>query len=873
MLRRTRVFIVELMLLCAFSGYASAEIIDDITLKTDGNGEVDAVVKFTVPIQYLRHFPQRRSADFSIYFNILGSVPRNEWQNYESHRSPPSDIVRGFTVTTRNLSTGPKIDVQFNRPAEFKVTPGPDDRTLLIHIKTGSKPPEPESKPIPSLPLPGVAPVVAPPVAVPPMPVTTKAATPPPVPPVTAKPVPEPAKLPAATPPPPVALTPEPEKPKPTPTPAQIAAAKAVISPASKPMKLGGKDGLPVFPELEQVTQGAVSAQPSESPTLAEQTKRANAQAAVMMAKGRDSLLGGEMFAAIDAFNKVLQLPPNKYSADAQLWIGIAREKGGQLAKAKLEYESYLKLYPNGAGKMWVSERLAKLQSVPTQSPYAAQPSLARAQGTEMQFTQYGNVSMYYYWGNSQTDTVATVGGVQSPTSLSVIDQKSLIGNVNVTARAYNNEFDNRLVFQGLKAMNFLPDQPDKNRTSAFYYEVKNRVDDYSARVGRQSALGGGVLGRFDGISAGYGITSNWRANVVYGRLSDDTVDSKPVFYGASLDFGVRNPLGGSVYAISQKADGLTDRKAVGGNLRYFDQGKSAIAMLDYDTQFKALNIFTVQGTLNAESDTDYNFLVDRRRSPVLSIKNAINGYTQTWAVQVVDPATGLPPIDPATGLPFPPEFNYFSAPSTIGELRQNGFTMDDILDLANKRTAVTNVAQIGVNKRIKEKWQAGGDVVVAYTSSLPESGTQNGDGTTGVEGYGPPMPATGKAVTLTGRVSGSDVIFRRDTTTYTLSFNKSSSAKGETFVFYNHAYLSELLASLSERLTLDTTLTQNWQKDSLGGKTTRYALMLKTGYQVRNNLTLEAEGGFEQSNVKPAALEPSKIKRKYVSLGFRWDF
>src|ERR1022692_1690151 len=131
--RRMLKFFFALMLLCALSGYASAEIIDDIRLKTDANGEVDAVIKFTVPIQHIRYFPQHKSQYLVVYFNILDNVPRDQWQNYESHRSPPSEVVLGFTVTTRDLNTGPKIEIQFNRPVEFSLTSGKDNQSLFIH--------------------------------------------------------------------------------------------------------------------------------------------------------------------------------------------------------------------------------------------------------------------------------------------------------------------------------------------------------------------------------------------------------------------------------------------------------------------------------------------------------------------------------------------------------------------------------------------------------------------------------------------------------------------------------------------------------------------------------------------------------------------
>jgi hypothetical protein len=822
--------ILQFILLCALSGLASAEILDDITLKTGANGEIEATIKFSVPIHYTRYFPLRKSADLAIYFNVLGSVPRDEWQNYLVHRSPPSDIVGGFTVTTRDLNTGPKIEVQFLHPVEFSVSAGRDDRSILLRIRPPAAQEKKEEKPagpaaggvtLPAVPMVGAAPaVITPPLAVP---ASKIAAVPKAVPatPVVTQPAVAPVQTAATATP---AQAPGTSQPKPA-----SALSPAPAQPA--PPQLGGADGLPPFPRIEKASPESVSAKPAETLSLAEQIKKADNQAALLMAKGRDAMLTGVMFSAIDTFNSVLKLPPNKYSPAAQVWIGIAREKSGQQAKAKLEYELYLKLYPDGTDAAWVRGRLAALNSIQAAAPIAASravPVLAHA--TEFQTTTYGSISMYYYHGASQTDTVATIGGVQTPSTLSLTDQSSLISNVSMTARSYNNEFDNRFVFQDFNSKSFLKGQTNQNRLNAAYYDVRNRVDNYSARIGRQSAMGGGVLGRFDGVSAGYGFLQNWRANVAAGQLSDKTLDSKPTFLSLGLDFGVNSPLGGSVYLINQRAGGLTDRKAAGGNLRYFEQGKTALAMLDYDIQFKALNILTLQGTLNYDSGTDYNFLFDRRRSPVLDIRNAVSGTT-----------------------------------STISTLLLNGWTTSDLLTLANSRTAISNLAMVGVTQRFQEKWQAGTDFIVSNTSGLQASGTLNPDGTTGLEGFVAATPSTGNAWTINGRLSGSDVISARDMSMCSLSYSKSRLTTGETLLLYNHSYPRELW-------TLDTTLRLFWQTDSTGGKVNTTAPVVRVGYRLRSSLTLEGEGGVDWTKSTPAALPPSNTTRKYFSVGFRWD-
>lgn len=795
---KAAIFILRLMLFFALSGHAYADIIDEISIKTDAKGEIDATIRLTAPIHYVWYTPARKSSDLTIYFNFLGSVPRDQWQNYESHRAPPSDLIVGFTVTTRDLNTGPKIQIQFKRPAEFSVTPGDSDRSILLHIKPDLvQPKKEEGGPGVGRAGGGAVPPAAPPA-------------------VAAIPVPAPAVAAPKIPAPPAAKSAEGPPPPQQPVPAQ----------------LDGRDGLPVFPGIEKAVPEALASQPAESLTLAEQIKRADNQAAVWMAKGRDALLARELFSAIDAFNNVLKLPPNKYSPDAQVWIGIARERSGQLAKAISEYDLYLKLYPSGTEARWVSERLAKLKeiqpSLATAKPYAAPVEAPR---TDFITTEYGSLSMYYYHGASQTDTVATIGNIQTPSRLSLTDQSALISNVSMTVRSHNNQYDTRFVFQDFYAASYLAGQPNRNRLNAAYYEIKSRVDNYSARIGRQSATGGGVLGRFDGISAGYGFLPNWRANVVAGRLSDYTPESKPTFYGGGLDFGVNSPLGGSVYVINQNAGGIAERKAAGGNLRYFDQGMTAIAMLDYDLQFKELNIFTVQGTLNQGSSTDYNFLLDRRRSPSLSIRNAVTGTT-----------------------------------ATVDYLLQNGWTQDDLLMLAKSRTAISNLAMLGVTKRIQEKWQIGTDIVASNTSGMPASGTLNPDGTTGVEGYVPATAPSGNAWTVSGRLSGNDVISNRDTSMCSLSYTRSQTLEGKAFLLYNHTYMSDLW-------TLDTTLRFAWQADNSGGKVNTTAPVLKVGYRVRNNLALEAERGIDWTNATPAALPGSKTTRHYFSFGFRLNF
>ncbi|MFZ2162682.1 MAG: hypothetical protein WAW02_10740 [Sideroxyarcus sp.] len=868
MIHRNYRRLVMLFAALIFSGVlpspASAEIIDDIILKTDENGEVDAIVKFTVPIQYLRHYPQGKSPSTSIFFNILGSVPADEWKNYESHRAPPSDLVQDIMVSTWDRGTGPKVQIKFKHPVTFAVSAGKNNQVLLIHIKPGIAPQKNGSKPEPA-----AAGAIVPPVAlaIPRTPsVPTPSITEPAAPVIAEKqavaqaaaPVPAPSIAEPALP----AVTAKPADVISVPKPAapvvpsgDVTPPKVVLAPSRlKPIRipLGGKDGLPVFPDIDQVEPQS-NAPPPEKLSLAEQISRANDQAAVLMEKGGRALLAGQSFLAIESFNKVLNLPPNKYTQDAQLWVGIARERSGQLPKAILEFNTYLKLYPDGKSAEWVKTRLGRLKAAqPALFQEIAKPAAApvKVQNTEFHFSEFGSISMYYYWGKSQVDTTTTTtttaGTVQSPQTITRTDQNSLTTNLNMTARGYNNEYDNRLVFQGFYAANFQPNQKNTNRLGAAYYEMKDRIVNYSFKIGRQSSYGGGVMGRFDGISAGYGFAQNWRANVVVGELSDYSIDDKPKFRGVSLDFGTRSPLGGSVYYINQTVSGFTDRKAVGGNLRYFEQRFNIMSMLDYDVQFKALNMITVQGTLNGGgSGTDYNFLLDRRRSPILDIRNAVNG-------------TGV----------------------SIATLIENGFTTDDMILLANQRTTVSNMAQVGMTNHLDEKWSIGTDFTISNTAGLSASGDKFVDafGNTiyGTAGYVEAQPSSGNTWTISERATGLGVFLAGDITNFSLSYTKGASSKAQALQVSNHV-------DLKEKWTLDTVLSMSIQNSSTtdlstgastSSKTYDISPSLRAAYRVRNNLSVDGQLGLDwNKNTNSYSESPTTTWRNFISFGGRFDF
>lgn len=573
---------------------------------------------------------------------------------------------------------------------------------------------------------------------------------------------------------------------------------------------------LPLLPEVN-----AVAANATET----------DKKAAALMLQGRNSLAAGDNLAAIDTFNKLLLLPPNSYTQDGQEWVGVARERAGQLEKAKVELELYLKLYNNPDDLSRIRQRLASLGSQPVTASF-----ITGAGQEKKQFSQtlsYGSISMHYYHGESKTDSVdtsAALGTTASQSSLTNVDQSALLTSVIATERFISEKYDNRIVFQDTGYTNYLPNQTSQNRLSAAYIEIKNKLSDYSIRLGRQSSSGAGVLGRFDGAAVGYGITSGFRFNAVAGQLSDYGLLSAPKFYGASVDMG---PI--TVYAINQTLDDVIERRAVGTEIRYFETNKNAFFTLDYDTLFSAVNVAMLQGTYTSTPERTYNLFIDHRRTPFLSIRNALFGSMTT----------------------------------NLSDLLQF-MTEEEIRALAADRTGTSNMIDLGLTQQISNKWQLGGDIRVSRYEDMPASGTPVDPfadplAPPPVNGFLPATPSNGNDWAISSQLIGSNLLSSQDVTVFSLSLMGSTQYHGQSLYIYSRG-------NFTDKWSMDLSLQLYRQNFESGMTMARVMPMLRTAYQLRQSISLDLDAGVEVTHTE-IGTSITEGQRQFFSLGFRWDF
>jgi len=538
-----------------------------------------------------------------------------------------------------------------------------------------------------------------------------------------------------------------------------------------------------------------------------------------LLGQAKDAYGSKDYGVAIGALNQLLNLPPNNSSMEAQELIGIVREEYGEYSKARAEYELYLKVYPDSPNAPQIRERLDKLVAEPKKDVVRVQ---RREPDKAWQYS--GSIMQYYYGGKSQIEifTPPPPGQLNYTTqNLSATDQSALVTNLDVSARKRTETTDHRIVFRQEYTLNFLKNQGNRNRIYDAYYEQSSldRERGYLARLGRQSGNAGGVMGRFDGLWAGYHLNPQWRINATVGSPVEFNTPIKRSFYGASVDLMPQpEKVTGSLYAIQQRTSGVVDREAVGMEIRYFDDKKNVFGLIDYDTSFKAINIATAQGNWQTSFGSNFFFLADHRKSPMLLITSALQGEAQP----------------------------------SIQALLNTGVTAEELRRRAAAVTSDTNVFQVGVTHQATPRWQIGGDIQVSYTSATQGTATV------------PAMPATGNRVAYSVQAHGNSVVFENDFAGFSGSMINEQNRKGY-YISFNH------VGFVKNKWRIESLLGFYRSKDNLNNVIKQTKPSVKVIYDMRDDLSFEAEAGLER-RVANGPAETSTSTRSYVYFGYRWS-
>jgi len=530
------------------------------------------------------------------------------------------------------------------------------------------------------------------------------------------------------------------------------------------------------------------------------------------MEEARQSMAKTDYSHAIALYTKILEYPNHAYRQDAQEYLGLARERNGQLAHAKAEYETYLKLYPKGEGADRVRQRLTGLLTA--QAPAKDKlPKEARRKDAPL-WNVRGGFSQFYRRYVSTTDAAGTT------VNLSALDS-----DLDVMAQLKQPGYELRSRFTGGYRNDFI-DGYNENpmRITSLYVDAADQHHQNFGRIGRQSQSRGGVLGRFDGLQLSHQLTPFVRLNLVGGYPVDtstiDKIATDTQFYGINADFGTyANTWDFNTFAVQQSSEGLLDRRAIGGEVRYFKPNHSALGLVDYDVSYQTWNMILLLGNWLFPDNSSLNVVIDQRKSPILTTRNALIGQ-----------------ID-----------------RSLSALKQS-FTEDQIRELARDRSADSRSYTLSIAHPLNDKLQVSGDLTLSTLSGTPASG--------GIDA----TPDSGEDWYYSVQLMGSSLLKTGDIAIIGIRMNNNNFSDAISLNLNTRYPINQALR-INPRLHIER---RSFVSDNSTQWTT--APSVRLSYMMRRSFNLELEVGDEWIS-RDIGGTTDKSTGYYISAGYRADF
>ncbi len=562
-------------------------------------------------------------------------------------------------------------------------------------------------------------------------------------------------------------------------------------------------------PYIDENKQRTLPEKPADTRTLpvlsAERRQQLLDQAEASMVAGdyqRAALLYTGLLRAEDAATRQL----------AQEYLGLARDRGNQLAHAKAEYEKYLQLYPEGEGAARVRQRLTALVTARSAPRSPLRKARQQQAGARWSHEVYGSFSQFYYRDSLTTEDET------------LLAQSTLRTDLDFNTRSRSEKLDIRTTFIGGLENDFREGGDDELRVSSFYLDLAARGPELSVRLGRQSRSRGGVLGRFDGALASWQISERVGASLVGGfpvaSTRDTGIDTDRPLYGLSFDLGTfANRWDINLFFINQQVDSLTDRRAVGGEVRYYEPTRSFFTLLDYDIFYDQLNTALFNGNLRLTDGTTLTLSADYRNSPILTTSNALQSQTT----------------------------------DSISALRDL-FTTEEIYQLARDRTAISQTYTLGATHPLNAKLQVSGDFSVSRFGATPASG--------GVDA----VAGTGNMFFYSLQLIGSSLIKQGDIAIIGLRYSDTNTSATWALNLNTRYPLTRQLR-VNPKMLVDYRTNND---DS--GHRWRFRPLLRIEYRWKRRLHFEFEGGGEWINETVSGVS-SQSRDYFFTLGYRVDF
>ncbi len=584
----------------------------------------------------------------------------------------------------------------------------------------------------------------------------------------------------------------------------------------------------------------AAPAVPGPQPQVEVNVSDVDGQGADLLAKARAAFNERRYQDAVDITNKALMLPPNPFTPAAQELIGMAWEALNNPAKARSEYQLYLRLYPDGEAVAHVEQRLLALGA----GTNVVQAGATGLKPDKKRLSATGSVSQYYYGGQTKTDSLVSIATGIDQNTLTRTNQSVLVSSWDATGRFETDESITKVVMRGSHSDNLATASALNSTTQGLisaayvdYRDIKSRTD---FRVGRQSAIGGSLFGLFDGVSMAMPMAEHYKVDAMLGVPANTLVNApQQSMAGVMLEAdNLFEHWGGSMSLVEQTTEGYSDRRAIGTEVRYFGEALSMFTQMDYDINFNEINALTVQGSFQGPYDTTITTLIDDRKAPSLQLSDALISSGSTSISSLLDR------LNPALGDP-------------LRTTLQCGPSMS-ALDCAH-RSALATAAQakqamVSFSRALSAKWQGSMDLHYSEVGALPAVGNFQA------------QPASGAQYNVSFQLTGSNLYSGRDISGFNISQVTSDTMNG-TQLGYNN-----LTGFMGDKMSLEPSIRYYTQTDNTQTKVSRISPGLRVSYKLSDRANVMAEGIYETSQTDgPTNHETSESYFFY--LGYRYDF
>lgn len=388
---------------------------------------------------------------------------------------------------------------------------------------------------------------------------------------------------------------------------------------------------------------------------------------------------------AISKLNQLLTKSDPNNKAFALEFLGVAYERDFKMAFAKKYYRLFLIKYSDHSKAARVKQRLTALLGIESLSNDNSKSlNKGNKQKKKSRNNTRGSLSTSY----RKSDLVNDVGERRETLSLvgTDIDIRGnyQLNNNNIKVRLSAGHYQD-LINNG---------KATSDRLSYLNVRWESKDGDYKVDVGRQRNRKKGLFNRFDGAVFSYNFNKDQTLNFYTGAPVSSSkilsLDPERRFVGVSFDWEkLFENIDASIFLLNQTIGSLTDRRALGSEVKYVNQRTSAFALFDYDIFHSELNALLLSGSFSTEQKTRFSWSLNQRKSPYISTRNALIGQ----------------PAD------------------SLEELQNLFLTDDEILDLAIDRTLESRSASFQISQPISKNYEISANLNWLDLSGAPASG------------------------------------------------------------------------------------------------------------------------------------------------------